>query len=300
MRVMTGVAVAIALSAVAVSPARANSWCNTGKLDILLTNDDGYSAPGIQAMQAALIAAGHQVTMVAPLSNKSGSSAAITFDVVSVTNPQPGIYTVDGTPATTVLLGVSAIFPANNRPDLIVSGINSGANIGSATPISGTVGATIAGITQLAKAIPGVAISTDLVEGSDPTTPANQVHFQEVAEFTARLVGKLIDSSCQNNVSLLPWHTALNVNYPPLSPDDVSGVMTAVQAQLPHFVVGYAPIGGALYAPTFAAGKTGNNPRADTKLFNEGYVTVVPIDGDYTASTSVQVTVKKAIEGLQP
>lgn len=300
MRIITAVAAAIVASGLAADPAAALSWCHDSKLDILLTNDDGYSAPGIQAMQAALIAAGHRVTMVAPLSNKSGSSAAITFAVVPVTNPEPGVYTVDGTPATTVLLGVSAIFPANNRPDLIVSGINNGANIGSATPISGTVGATIAGITQLQKPIPGIAISTDLVEGSDPTTPVNQAHFQEVAEFTARLVNKLIDNSCQKNVDLLPWHTALNVNYPPLAPHDVSGVVTAVQAQLPHFVVGFAPIGGGYYAPTFGAGETGKDPRADTNLFDNGYVTVVPIDGDYTASAAVQTTVKQMIEGLQP
>lgn len=300
MRTITAIAVAVVASGLAVDPAAALSWCHDSKLDILLTNDDGYSAPGIQAMQAALIAAGHRVTMVAPLGNKSGSSAAITFNIVAVTHPEAGVYTVDGTPATTVLLGVSAIFPANNRPDLIVSGINNGANIGSATPISGTVGATIAGITQLQRPIPGIAISTDLVEGSDPTTPANQAHFQEVAEFTARLVGKLVDNSCQKQVGLLPWHTALNVNYPPLAPDHVSGVETAVQALSPHFVVGFAPIGGGYYAPTFGAGETGKDPRADTNLYNKGYVTVVPIDGDYTASAAVQATVKQAIEGVQP
>lgn len=300
MRAITAVAVAVLASAFTVDSAMALSWCSSGKLNILLTNDDGYAAPGIQAMQAALVAAGHRVTMVAPLKNQSGSSAAITFSAVPVINPEAGVYAADGSPATTVLLGVSAIIPASNRPMLVVSGINNGANIGSAAPISGTVGAAIAAITQLAKPIPAIAISTDLVEGTDPTTPANQAHFQEVADFTARLIHRLIDSSCQNRVGLLPWRTGLNVNYPPRSPTDVVGVVTAVQARMPHFVIGYTPVGGGTYAPTYGAGEPGNGPRADTKLFNEGYITVVPIDGDYTATAVVQGTVDKAIKGLQP
>lgn len=301
MRAITAVAVAVVLSGLAADPAAATGWCSNGRLDILLTNDDGYEAPGIRALQAALSQAGHRVTMVAPLKNQSGTSAAITFAAVPVINPEPGVYAVDATPATSVLLGVSAIFPPNQRPDLVVSGINNGANIGSATPISGTVGAAIAAITQLSQAIPAVAVSTDLVEGSDPQSPANLAHFSAVADFTRRLVGQLVSDSCSHSVGLLPARTGLNVNYPPLAAADVEGVVTAMQARLPHFIVGFAPIGGGLYAPNFgAAGSIGKDPRADTRLFFAGYVTIVPIDGNYTASSEVEVRVNRAIDGLQP
>jgi Predicted acid phosphatase len=303
MRAIIALAVAIAVGGLTATPAAATGWCRTGQLNILLTNDDGYQAPGIRALQTALTHAGHKVTMVAPLTNQSGTSAAINFTVVPVSNPEPGVWTVDATPATAVLLGVSAIFPANLHPHLVVSGINSGANIGSATPISGTVGATIAAITQMPQAFPAIAISTDLVDGSasNPSSPANLAHFDQVAGFTVRLVGQLIANSCSNAVGLLPARTAINVNYPPLAPADVEGVVTAVQARLPHFTVGFAPIGGGLYAPTFAgADPSQSGPNSDTVLFSAGYVTVVPIDGNYTAARGVAAKIDQAIDGLQP
>lgn len=303
MRAISGAIVALALSGLAAGPAGATGWCSTGKLNILLTNDDGYQAPGIRALQTALEDAGHQVTMVAPLLNQSGSGAAVTFSVVPVTHPESDVYAVDATPATTVLLGVSAIFDAHHPPQLVVSGINNGANIGSATPISGTVGAAIAAITQLPSAIPAIAISTDLVDpsSSDPTSPANVAHFEDVAAFTARLIGELISQSCAKSTTLLPPRTGLNVNYPPLAPGSVSGVVTAVQARLPQYNIGFAPIGGGLYAPNFGAADASNNiAKSDTPQFNAGYVTIVPIDGNYTASTAVDNSVNQAIKGLQP
>ncbi|MDH4063715.1 MAG: 5'/3'-nucleotidase SurE, partial [Acidobacteriota bacterium] len=101
--------------------------------------------PGIRALLDSLRAEGHDVTLVAPATNQSGTSAALTLGVVSVTpDPtDPGIFAVGGTPATSVLLGVTGILGPGRRPDLIVSGTNDGANLGPATVISGTVGATI-------------------------------------------------------------------------------------------------------------------------------------------------------------
>src|SRR6266545_1659076 len=99
----------------ALSPAFA---AQPGPLNILLVNDDGWDAVGLQAMKTALTAAGHNVTVIAPLANQSGKSASLTLDLVPVQQMSANEFAVDGTPATCVLLGISGILP--QRPHLIV------------------------------------------------------------------------------------------------------------------------------------------------------------------------------------
>lgn len=252
-------------------------------LRILLTNDDGVDSPGIQALRSAFAAAGHRVTVVAPAANVSGSSAMVTLAAVPVEQREADVYAVEGSPATTVLLGISALFDAATPPDLVVSGINNGANLGPATPISGTVGATIAAIQGLEPPIPAIAVSTNLlVDSETPNSAANTTHFANVAAFTARLIERLQDAPGSQN--LLPPGIALNVNYPPLAPEAIAGVRTAVQGQASFFRIGYVEAAPGIFAPSFEPIEPENDvPRSDTTLFNQGYITVVPIDGDYTA-----------------
>jgi 5'-nucleotidase len=155
-------------------------------LNILLSNDDGYNAPGIVALKDALVKDGHKVTIVAPSSNRSGSSTALTFGPFEVIKISSDVYSLDSTPANTVKFGVF-ILKGADRPDLIVSGINSGANIGPSTVVSGTVGNVIAGIEEIDAPIPGIAFSTNLVD-PDVTSKPNQRHFCRVAAFAAKLV----------------------------------------------------------------------------------------------------------------
>lgn len=294
-------AIATCALVLAAAPAGASSYCQDGKLRILLTNDDGFDAPGIRALKTALAGAGHSVTLVGPAVNQSGTSAALTLGLLTVTNPEPGVYSVTGTPATSVLLGVTAILDADHRPQLVVSGINNGANLGPATAISGTVGATTAAMTQFVQPIPAIAVSTDLVEGTDPTTPANVAHFADVADFTARLVADLVTGACAEGSGLLPRRTGLNVNYPPLAPADVAGVKLAAQGRAPFFTIGYTPIGGGSYVPTFgAAAPSPDVTNSDTVAFDDGFVTIVPIDADFTAKPGVFRIVGARITGLQP
>src|SRR5262249_34139975 len=159
-------------------------------------------APGIVAMRAALKAAGHQVTVVAPDGNRSGSSTALTFGPFTVSQKASDIYALSSPPATTVLFGVTEVL--EHAPDLIVSG----ANTGPSTVISGTVGNVIAGLTQLNSSIPGIAFSTDLVEAGDANSAANRAHFEDVAKFAARLVTRMENT---NSLSRLGPHVGLNV-----------------------------------------------------------------------------------------
>jgi len=265
-----------------------------GPLNILLTNDDGWDAVGIQTLKAALEAAGHNVTLVAPSENRSGSGASLTLGPVPVNQQSANEYAVDGTPATCVFLGISGIL--GQRPDLVVAGTNKGKNIGPELPFSGTVGAAVA---ALRAGLPAVAVSTD-PPVDDETDPVFIQHFQNVAAFTVRLITRLQTSN--PDPGLLPRRTALSVNYPPLLPQQVQGVTVRVQGQAAPGLLTYQEIVPGVFIPSVGPPPPGQQEvrGADGPAFEAGYVTIVPIDGDYTANGSVLLTMAFVLIGLQP
>ncbi len=266
----------------------------SGPLDILLTNDDGWDSVGIQTMKTALETAGHTVTLVAPSQNRSGSSAALTLDLVEVTQMSGSEYAVDGTPATCVFLGISGILDA--YPDLVVSGTNDGKNYGFAAPFSGTVGATIAAIRA---GLPAIAMSTE-PPVDDEADPAYTEHFRNVASFAAGLIDRLKTYNPEPGV--LPRGLALNVNYPPLAPEKVQGVTVAVQGRYSSGMLAYEQVSPGVFTPINGPPAPGQAevPWADRTAFHAGYVTVVPIDGDYTAGRNPLILMYYLLHGLQP
>ncbi len=259
--------------------------CQVRPLNILLTNDDGYDTPGIIALHRALAAAGHAVRRIAPETNQSGGSASLSIRPVTVTPKGnadfPHVYAADATPATTVLLG-QALF-ADQAVDLIVSGINAGANLGPATPISGTVGATIAGLQLLNPPVPGIAVSTDPLV-TDPEHPDNLAHAAGIADFTARLIERLQQRHCGAH-PVLPPNVALNVNYPPRAPEALRGVRWASQGASGSFALAFERAADGRFVPRMSPVPDAlPDPAGDTSLYAEGFVTIVPIDGDYTAT----------------
>lgn len=112
-------------------------------MKILISNDDGYLAPGIVAL-ADVLSAIAEITVVAPDSNRSGSSNSLTLDPpLGVERAANGFYYVNGTPSDCVHIALTGLLP--ERPDLIVSGINQGQNMGDDTLYSGTVAAATEG-----------------------------------------------------------------------------------------------------------------------------------------------------------
>ena len=112
-------------------------------MKILLTNDDGYDAVNIKSLHKEL-SKNHEVWMIAPKNNCSGMSAAISYlSEIEVTKIEDRIYAVDGTPADCTYLGLLSI--VDFEFDIVISGINHGANIGNDVLYSGTVGAAIGG-----------------------------------------------------------------------------------------------------------------------------------------------------------
>ena len=131
----------------------------------------------------------------------------------------------------TVKLGVAELLTGRSKPDLVLSGINSGANIGPRTVISGAVGNVIAAISELDAPIPGIAFSTDLVD-ADPLSDADRRHFAQVAAFAARLVARLTRNG--KIVGLDPGE-GMKINYPPLARHLVESVRSAQHGFAPVF-----------------------------------------------------------------
>ncbi len=162
---------------------------------ILVTNDDGIISEGLAALAKALESVG-DVTVVAPATEQSASAHSLTLTrPLRIRKIDEKHYTVDGTPTDCVVLALTKIMP-DNLPDIVVSGINYGANLGDDVTYSGTVaGALEASIFGL----PGIAVS--LVTRSN-------FEFAHAAEFAAKLTAKVVREG-------LPTGVILNVNVPP-------------------------------------------------------------------------------------
>jgi 5'/3'-nucleotidase SurE len=267
-----------------------------GAVNILLSNDDGYFAPGIVALKDALVADGHTVTIVAPSGNRSGSSAALTFGPFDVEQIAEDVFSVDSTPANTVKFG-AWMLTGEKKPDLVVSGINSGANYGPSTVISGTVGNVIAAIEEIDEPTPGIAFSTDLVD-SDVNSAANRKHFKQVAKFGANLVASLIK---KGKVEGLKSGQGLNVNYPALDKGEVLGIKMAVQGLTPNFTNEYTKIDDNTYSLASQVVDVKKDVKhSDTLAFQKGYITIVPINGSYTAPKKVSEAIEPYFENLKP
>lgn len=145
---------------------------------ILVTNDDGVAAPGLDCLRRALAPLG-RVVCVAPAREQSAKSHALTLhDPLRMTELAPDVWSVDGTPTDSVLLAVNAVL--ERRPDLLVSGINAGPNLGDDVNYSGTVAAAVEGHRL---GIPALAVSL----GREPARD-----LPHAGELTARLVRRLI------------------------------------------------------------------------------------------------------------
>jgi 5'-nucleotidase len=181
---------------------------------VLLTNDDGIAAPGLQTLRRALVALGDlEVVTIAPDSNRSATARSITtrspLSVEEITFDDGNVgYATDGTPVDCVRFAELGL--GGGRPDLIVSGINHGANLGDDITYSGTVAAALEGIVL---GIPAIALSQQSAGGGMGYV-SGQFDFTLAADFTARLVERL-------RTEAMPEATLINVNFPGI---EVTGV----------------------------------------------------------------------------
>jgi 5'-nucleotidase len=189
------------------------------KPHILITNDDGIRAPGLLAIARELRSRGFPIRVVAPSANQSGKSHSITLDhsVISDVYTLPGedlagvmAVEVEGTPADCVKLCLTALYK-DWKPDMVVSGINKGANVGRSVSYSGTVGAALESVLC---GIPAVAIS---IEVNDWFAPPEKTHYSTAAYFGAEVIIAALSTG-------LPVGTLLNVNLPDAPRDKIKGL----------------------------------------------------------------------------
>jgi 5'-nucleotidase len=175
-----------------------------GKCQILLTNDDGIQSPGLWAAAEALSTLGF-VTVAAPRDQSSGTGRSLPLtsdgiirpEVVSVNGKDWTVYAVGGTPAQAVQHGILEIMP--ERPDLVVSGINYGENVGTGITVSGTVGAALE---AAAMDILALAMSVE-TEQQHHLSYSNEVDFSTAAHFTAYFARLLLEKRFPQDVDLL-------------------------------------------------------------------------------------------------
>lgn len=262
-------------------------------LQILLTNDDGWNAPGIQAMKNSLDSAGYAVTLVAPSTNSSGSGAGLSVSgPVTVVQQSENEYAVDGTPATCVLIGLAIMDPP---PDLILSGSNIGFNGGPPNLHSGTIGAAL---TALSQGIPALAVASD-PPTTDMTDPLFAAHFDTVAEFTVRLITVLEEAN--GSEDLLPPGIGIKIGYPPLPVDEIPGVAFAEQGDYTLFTIGYSEMSPGLFVPQFLPTNPQDaDPEGEVAKYLDGYITLLPFDNNITANHYDSQEVRKILKDLTP
>jgi 5'-nucleotidase len=231
---------------------------------ILLSNDDGYFAPGIQALADALAGLG-EIVVVAPEQNRSGASNSLTLDrPLFLKQAANGFYFVNGTPTDCVHLAVTGML--DYLPDIIVSGINHGANMGDDTIYSGTVAAATEGFLL---GIPSIAISL---------TSHNGEYFNTAGQVARQLVERFINNPIREPV-------LLNVNVPDIPQADLQGTeVTRLgrRHKAEPVVTMVSPRNETVYWVGAAGGAADAGPGTDFNAVERGCVSITPLQIDLT------------------
>lgn len=231
---------------------------------ILVSNDDGVLAPGIKILATELASAG-DVYVVAPDRNRSGASNSLTLrDPLRVKQLDNGYYSVEGTPTDCVHLALTGFLEP--VMDIVVSGINEGANLGDDILYSGTVAAAMEGRYL---GLPAIAISM---------VGDNILHYETAAVIARQLVMKL-------SVNNLPSHTILNVNVPNLPLNKINGLQVTrlgTRHGAEPTVKEYDPRGRPIYWVGPPGSEADAGPGTDFHAINTGYVSITPLHLDMT------------------
>lgn len=231
---------------------------------ILLSNDDGYFAPGLAALYEALAGLG-EIVVVAPEQNRSGASNSLTLDrPLYLKQAASGFYFVNGTPTDCVHLAVTGML--EYLPDIIVSGINNGANMGDDTIYSGTVAAATEGFLL---GIPSIAVSMTSFEGK---------HYETAGRVARELVERQVNSPIRQPV-------LLNVNVPDIPYSQLQG-MEVTRLGRRHkaepVVKMNSPRNETVYWVGAAGAAADAGPGTDFNAIEQNRVSITPLQIDLT------------------
>jgi len=240
-------------------------------LRILLTNDDGINAPGLNVLERIARQFSDDVWICAPTEEQSGAGHSLTLNrPVRLTEHAPRRFSISGTPTDSVTMALRKVLPG--PPDLILSGVNRGANLGDDVTYSGTVSAamegTLAGIRSIA-----------LSQVYSREDAGHDVSFSAAEAWGPKVIAPLLETP-------FAPRTLVNVNFPPLAAGDVCGIRVVRQGFHDYargtLVESVDPLGFAYF--WFGLHGIEHTPAHETDLeaIQDGYVSVTPLQLDFT------------------
>ena len=234
---------------------------------ILITNDDGYRSDGLKALADALRPLG-EVTIVAPVTEASAIGHALTLrHPLRLEHVADRVFAVDGTPTDCVNIAVTQVF--KGLPDLVVSGVNKGWNLGDDVTYSGTVAGALEGALL---GVPSIAVSLSMTRGDYDFGPS------------ARAAATMAEALLRRP---LPPRTFLNVNVPKGRP---KGCRVTVQARRNHITSvaeRHDPKGRAYYWIEEGQDEWEPHDRSDYQAVRDGYISITPLQPDLTAHAAL-------------
>src|SRR5919197_2273792 len=238
-------------------------------LRILVTNDDGYRSDGIRALAHALGALG-TVTIVAPVEEASAIGHALTLrHPLRLERIDDHTCAVDGTPTDCINIAVAQVF--HGLPDLVVSGINKGYNLGDDLTYSGTVAGALEGALL---GVPSIAVSLRQKRG--------EYDFPNAARAAAEMAGAILRRP-------LPPRTFLNINVPKGAPRGYRATVQAKRNHVTSVAERHDPKGRAYYWIEEGQNEWEPHEPSDYQAVRDGYVSVTPLQPDLTAHEALSI-----------
>jgi len=255
-------------------------------LRILLTNDDGIHAEGLAALERIARKLSDDVWICAPEYEQSGASRALTLaEPIRVRRLGPRRFAVTGTPTDCVMLAINELVDGP-RPDLVLSGVNRGANLAEDVTMSGTVAGAIEG---MALGVPAIALSQGWRE-------AEADFFAPAETFAPGIIRKLVEAGW-------PADVVINVNFPSVAPEAIKAVEVTAQGfrdmQVRHAERRVDLRGQEYYWMGFRQERSQPPEGVDLRAYYEGRISVTPLHIDLTHQPTVR-ELKSVLGGAPP
>ncbi len=245
---------------------------------VLLTNDDGIDAPGIELLEKLVAPLVRELWVIAPRYEQSATSHALTIQTpLRVHHFGERRKAINGTPTDAVLLALRHVMP--EQPDLVISGVNRGGNIGGDVLYSGTVGAAMEAALL---GVPAIAFSQNRL-------PRHEVRWQTAEAHLVPVLQQILAADW-------PTDVVINVNFPDVEPESVTGVKAVPQGRRKpggSLVEGKDPRGDSYIWVSTEKEQAYTTPGTDEDLIEEGWITVTPLGVDLTCHKTLP-----AIEAL--
>ncbi len=247
---------------------------------VLLINDDGIDAPGIELLERLIAPLVSELWVIAPRQEQSATSHALTIQIpLRIHDLGERRKAVNGSPADAALLALRHVMP--EVPDLVLSGINRGGNLGGDVFYSGTIGAAVEACLC---GVPAIAFSLNRARGREPRWRTAEAHLVPVLK-------KLLSEQW-------PGDVVVNVNFPDVEPADVAGVKAVPHGRRKpggNLVEGLDPRGDPYVWISTEKEQAYTSPGSDEDLIEEGWITVTPLTIDMTSRGTLD-----RFEGLWP